>query len=881
MLDRIKNLSEYRGQLYKILELPSRSGKIPEVAEDFRKIYDSFSILWRLVSTKESQLTTYEFLCVKNLLFDGKDVCIAPVRIPETYGLLKRLVTLYFLISGRSTILFFPNRKEAQAFKGSLRSIKWLSPYSGTEIGEAVIEGANIFVFTPQDFWNELTLHFETVKHIFYALGLVILYKFDSFPIIEWHYLSSIFRFLNLFSQKTEGKKIFNFLFLGETFENTEQFLSLLSSKEPTLIRIDRGYPAYSIYYWIPPYIFDLQKRVIIRRNFYEELKILVKILHNNLKLENILFFHGFARISISKLQEILFESVHHFPLRLLTDIDQITEEDFCRYDVIISLGIPMDVLGCLDSFASLLKPDGERKVFFLLPEEPISFYFLRTLQLDKISRSNFLAPLPFDIQENKNEARNFFITPLDSIHLKCRHSNYDIVNLLLPSGENIKLPSSLFPDFYFEGALLSFSGRTYEIRESKNLWEAQLVDGPVERIPLIKLREVEIEEKAGEKYDYSEFQFMFFENSRCVLDFLGYKEIDYNSPPLLVKFPEPRIFEKENPVIIIRFSKNTELLHSLVHLLRMYLSLRYKNASEVLRVRYLKNNIVIYPLIKNLNFYELFSKLRFTISTDFPAFAIDLLMHTCPCKEGCPLCLDILDCNEENNKGFSKKETIEFLMHLNSQFQTEFYRKYLEFKYEGLKEKEEAYGFYASVKEKILNVFKDKFGFDISWVPLVLLSRNEMIQERGENILGFFSGDKVCVVSDLTELEVYNVLAHEYTHQIIRDSDLLHKDLENLQNVPFEGRLFSEGAAEWLAFRVLDHFIYKNRQELPNFFDFSEYGEGFELLCWLEDKVGLYGVLRFLKEGQVEIDGKSLGPSEIIKESGLLEKLLLKGEKR
>ena len=89
-------------------------------------------------------------------------------------------------------------------------------------------------------------------------------------------------------------------------------------------------------------------------------------------------------------------------------------------------------------------------------------------------------------------------------------------------------------------------------------------------------------------------------------------------------------------------------------------------------------------------------------------------------------------------------------------------------------------------------------------------------------------------------------------------------------KEIPFNGKLFIEGAAAWLSFKILDHFDVKRDTQINSFGSFNEYQEGFLLLNWLEDRVGINGVLNFLKTGKIKIDGILRDVNYIITRRGL-----------
>jgi len=123
-----------------------------------------------------------------------------------------------------------------------------------------------------------------------------------------------------------------------------------------------------------------------------------------------------------------------------------------------------------------------------------------------------------------------------------------------------------------------------------------------------------------------------------------------------------------------------------------------------------------------------------------------------------------------------------------------------------------------------------------------------------------------------LLERDYIAILAHEYTHcwEFTNPEQFSPKliyynmdDVEDLLNIPYAGKLFAEGAANWGESKVLDYFgideLVENlkpdahKKVLQGMHpDFSEYDAGYRLMLHLEYHSDFARMLYFLETGEI-----------------------------
>jgi hypothetical protein len=121
-----------------------------------------------------------------------------------------------------------------------------------------------------------------------------------------------------------------------------------------------------------------------------------------------------------------------------------------------------------------------------------------------------------------------------------------------------------------------------------------------------------------------------------------------------------------------------------------------------------------------------------------------------------------------------------------------------------------------------------------------------------------YLAGDNVVALAKgLREWVALDVTAHEFFHNM----QFTVPGLFNLQvlgpsvvpPLPFDGKLFLEGSAMWAESHVVDALAIRSALTSANLRHGDEYGEGFRVLKYIEERHGGVGVvLRFLSTGDI-----------------------------
>ncbi|MBI4496736.1 MAG: DUF1998 domain-containing protein [Chloroflexi bacterium] len=143
--------------------------------------------------------------------------------------------------------------------------------------------------------------------------------------------------------------------------------------------------------------------------------------------------------------------------------------------------------------------------------------------------------------------------------------------------------------------------------------------------------------------------------------------------------------------------------------------------------------------------------------------------------------------------------------------------------------------------------------GADLDYRPAPVRFMTEA-ERQTAGLLGFFrrlpSGEREVVVRPEVEEALVGLLGHEFAHdwqhRLGPDGQpTVHPTLYDPALVPYGGRLFLEGFAQWMELRVLDGYGFKESFDDIVFRMFDEYGEGYHIIKMIEDRAGIAGVLR------------------------------------
>jgi len=234
-------------------------------------------------------------------------------------------------------------------------------------------------------------------------------------------------------------------------------------------------------------------------------------------------------------------------------------------------------------------------------------------------------------------------------------------------------------------------------------------------------------------------------------------------------------------------------------------------------------------------------------------------MLYSCQCLEGCTSCLHALDCAEDNaglNEGL-KRSLLKKLGLFNGMMDID---RMLTHRYDELNADNRGLERVNRFLPTILKVFKDKLNCEIKHPPrtqfMTKLDEREFAGAEGVYIP---SKPMVYLREGNREGECHGILAHEYFHHW-QHSDgnfsakLRFYDREHINhplNIPFYGMLFVEGSANWGEIKVLDYYALVSIMIPIDQRRFDEYGEGFQVIKYIENRFGTGKLIEFLRDAE------------------------------
>jgi hypothetical protein len=244
-----------------------------------------------------------------------------------------------------------------------------------------------------------------------------------------------------------------------------------------------------------------------------------------------------------------------------------------------------------------------------------------------------------------------------------------------------------------------------------------------------------------------------------------------------------------------------------------------------------------------------------------------------CPCTGGCPGCIQIPGCQyEEANSDLDKIASIRVL----GKYLEEPYQETIKYRTKKV-DSVEAMDYYRwLIVDHILpNHFKLTIGS-----PAEL--RIEIDPKKiPANIAGYYLPARNLVLCKPYNLqEMISLMSHEYAHnwQFQGKPLRMHPSLMDEANVPyFDGKLFLEGFAQWIEFKLADCLGFRETVEGIIFAHCTEYREGFLVLKWLEDQPegGAYAVIHFITTGECLLGENQLTIDELILNSKMRQRII------
>ncbi|MBE3143894.1 MAG: DEAD/DEAH box helicase family protein [Planctomycetes bacterium] len=916
-IETLKNLRSYRGQIYNVVAIAGRETKYSEI--EFEKEEGPISRIPDILATfKVPRLYSYQGQLIRDLL-DGCSVGLfAPVGSGKKTTI-AAAAGLYAILAGKTVMIICENESEAEVigriFDGPIGRFIKVAKHDQSYTSLNIT--CDILITTDKKIKSLIYEDYDKVREWTSMLGLIVVSSLTSYSPQRISHVQGLLAFFDAATERGAGLR---HLVTGEPIGNPLNVVNELTGREGgpgNKIYSDngRGRNPYEMIAWLPPYTIDEKAgtQVIKRRDYYEELGVFFDLFREN---KNILIWHSYAAIGKDKLGEWI---GRYHSVAKITLINRLSDIQLSRtglFDGLILMGFPKDPQGLVEALGNVLLPGST--VGIILPNDPFSHFVIKTDSwifdlpypefitpeahsfvssaylvlsahlsgLTTLQKSGLGKPQLDGIKRNKRalsssgfllfEDENSFV--LDSQGLKDRSKEWfieshtaDTLTVRIGSA-NRHFDAYLYPSRLFPGAIRYFGEIPYQmIKEGSGHAFAPLSGiAPVKRVPLLGHKVL-----AATAIDTFQGDFKItLSSAKLEISWQGFKE--YRS--FTIKPDDADVIESHNAET---FQKDCYLFtivaksygHEFSHLLRIWLPLFYSNFMDFYEIFHDHDSVYLYGLLPNENEARSLLLTLPSILRKVLGFSKDLLLYSCPSKDGCPFCLSVYDCPEKEEKTDKKAIIEQVLRQLKEKRDS-----LVKLKYEGLGHSE-AQHCYEEIAGRILSVFEKKLDLVIANKVPVVAVRAETLSKKG--CAGVFTGDSVQVIEKLDEANALEVIAHEYAHNWAKEN------MGSLQDIPSDmpaddklkdmlSKLISEGFAQWVAFKMMDHFGLESSLAGIYLWDFDEYGEGFRVLYWLESHMGFQSVLDFVKNGKiVGDDGNEWGLNAVLEKSGYKARVL------
>jgi hypothetical protein len=694
---------------------------------------------------------------------------------------------------------------------------------------------------------------------------------------------------------------------------------------------IDTGpAPGFESIFWLPALVADpaiepdLKVRVS-RRSYIEELQHVTSIMPRVDGVRRILVWHAYAALSdacIRVLKNSLLQCIasgvtapNVVPpeLECVNDLYAVPSSWLGSTDILLALGLPRHCNSFIEDAGQLLRDGGILITF--VPEDPLSNLALRDQDaLGMLPPPRCLLPRSSELEQCYLDL--MFHLSGERVHksrLSWSFRDYQerlvpLFRRLIDQGqvvdENVAFvkhsPSNASPAFS-EWPLLGEKGAALEIGgaarlEVEDYWEVghlfdgalvrveetlQLVrrtgeraysaqpapeDAPAARIPLLLREFSEARVLQQKTISYGTAREVIAKLT--VLDVTerlnAYIEIGDFSAPAEKHF---RVELQQKPG---RQSQGVAAIHFIfpdayqefASLLWFFVQASFLDRAAALGIHVVGDQVVLFarhPIFER-TIQELFQTVEAFLK-GFLSLSYRLL-NSCPCASGCGRCLKPAMHPFERSPELDK---IRAMKSIGTLLGLERLDSDLKYKIKGLPgpEAEERY---RRVSNLILEVSKDKLDLQIPVLArLITVSSFESV-----GVLGTYSSGEnlVRILAPLEENTALEVIAHEYAHnwQLQPSAPHFAPCLID-QRWPHDGKIFLEGFAQWVAFKMDDFWGLADAAGSICLRKDDEYGDGFKIFNAIENEIGFMGTLKFAREGSLRLRERTLTPEEVLKQ--------------
>lgn len=923
LIEDSSKLKYYHGQIYKFLEFKKKEPKYFDITQ-LKKT--PFELLKNILDNFKIDLYYHQGELIQKIFDEKKDAIIC-MNKGSGKGIAIDLCVILNVLMEHKTILYLrPFIADLEfrlnALKERIKKADWNwliraeKANNAEELNHFINKVPDIILTTPQtlaDYYlTPYTIEKENIW--FNSLNLLIIEDITSYTTEELFHLQNL-----ISSLKLGQKNNFQILISSDEVKNPEILAHKITNRSVEAIKTDFSLKnQFKVFIWIPyldSFPTEDNKLTVKRREYIKELEECIKILCK--PNDNIFIWYLFGKIGQVELREIkdslledLKDALPHIDISVFDDLRYVEKEKYRKFNKVFILGLNSSIESLCDTLGNLLCENG---LAVIIPyENPISYFYIRSPELsgevenqfpvlpdsNQLKKDYFLRSLCilpsfmvdkekiFEIwgkdfsevilselqKENLIDKENEKISIINpnAIFEKCKNIHWGVLDkevfALYTQEQNKKrtiyFGKYLFPYFIYPEAIYYHGLQKYLISPdiAKSFKELQLNYAgtkPVLTFPIIKHT---IETKDNKENLVKELEnfckIVYFNDAKITAELLGrksYDSLEYKEN-IVERYEESIKVERNTPIIKLILENPVYILHIFHIFLPQYII----NFEKLFDLCADNEGIFILPIIPGLEkFLKEFYANSSTIIPKIYKNAYNLLI-TCPCYDGCPLCLKSIKFIDE--VGGIKKDLIRTIAKcLKKEEEAEFIIRKKE---KGLSERE-AEKIYIKIRQKVLHLFKNKLELEIK-------NPAELKVEKMENASGLYSGNLVKVIPDIPEAFVYDVIAHEYAHNWEFENNNMCASLKG-------DKLVIEGFAQWVAFKILDFYGLADWMENIDLDEYNEYGDGFDLMKWIEDNVaGFYGVIDFVKNGKVIDPVKNIeyNLEKLLKDSGIGDKI-------
>jgi len=439
-------------------------------------------------------------------------------------------------------------------------------------------------------------------------------------------------------------------------------------------------------------------------------------------------------------------------------------------------------------------------------------------------------------------------------------------------------------PDHYFKNSLISIDNQRFTV-DALDIKNRKIVLNAINRFSLpISLREFEINKKETESNNLTFEKLQFSSKGLSISSSLNkykvlfgtdtdpdsYRTISNNTDRIeginlhVIELTGPKGINAAASILNTAI-KTKIIINNLTP--RYFTTKDGINAAASILNTAIKTKIIInnltprYFTLKdsayfyNLGTGDLSYLLKDSIINDLLDRSLRILID-CPCEEGCPGCLESY---EIENTDFKKRELIEFIGGI---LKADDMKDALRWKFESIGTddylREDTLKL-RDIRTKVFDILNKKAGIVIENPFDEKFMNADDRKWISESTAGLCHGGKETMFfrGGYKEAELIDLCAHEYIHNWQIEGNLKPEfyffdadDIENENNIWFEGKIFLEGQANWGAAKVMDFFGIREmifREEIKAY---AQYREGLILINELERVYGLHKLISILKTG-------------------------------